>query len=329
MRKGILIGGQVCVDITYPISAYPAESALTEIRAEKRLSVGGIVSNTLFSIARLDSGFPLGASCLIGEDEEGDYLLSEFRKFPNIDISRINRRGKTGFTNVMYSESAHTRTFFYHEGGNGAYDGNDIDWDEMDLELVHLGYMCLCPALDAEDAEYGTHLARLLHEAKAHGHKTSVDAVTTTAEKYARIVPPALRYTDYCTVNELEAGFITGIPLREADGTLLPERIPEALQKLLSMGVSTWAVIHAPEGGFGMDSDGQFYEFPSVHLPDGYIKGTTGAGDAFTAGILYAAECGVSLPEALKWAVFTAAASLSEKDSNSGIPPISELLKRF
>ncbi|MFR7743602.1 MAG: PfkB family carbohydrate kinase [Acutalibacteraceae bacterium] len=68
-----------------------------------------------------------------------------------------------------------------------------------------------------------------------------------------------------------------------------------ALQKLHELGVAKWAVIHCPELGCGMDEAGNYCEFESLKLPKGYIKGTVGAGDAFCAGVLYAAETDMPL----------------------------------
>ena len=42
-------------------------------------------------------------------------------------------------------------------------------------------------------------------------------------------------------------------------------------------------IVHFPEGGAALGKDGQLHEHPSVKLPDTYIKGAAGAGDAFTA----------------------------------------------
>ena len=147
-------------------------------------------------------------------------------------------------------------------------------------------------ALDAPDPEYGTRMARLLHDAQAHGILTSVDVVSEVGERYRMIVPPALRYTDYFIVNEIEAGKTVGVNLRGASDELLIDRIPEVLMKLKALGVRRWAVIHAPEGGFGIDEAGNYVEVPSLLLPKGVIVGTVGAGDAFCAGALLGAHNG-------------------------------------
>ena len=79
------------------------------------------------------------------------------------------------------------------------------------------------------------------------------------------------------------------------------------------MGVSTWAVIHAPEGGYAMDKNGEYIEIDSLDLPKGYIKGKVGAGDAFCSGVLYAAYNSMSLEDAIKPGTGTASVSCRKK----------------
>ena len=221
----------------------------------------------------------------------------------------VQRDGRTSFTAVMSNNRTKERTFFQHAGANAYYGEEHIDWDKLDVNIFHIGYILLLPHLDEPDAQYGTKMARLLDRAQKAGMKTSIDVVSESGERFQKLVTPALRYTDYCIINELETQQTTGVCLRDEDGTLHVENMKAALQKLHELGVSTWAVIHCPELGCGMDADGSYYEFKSLRLPEGYIKGSVGAGDAFCAGVLYAAETGMTLPEALKLGACTAAAS--------------------
>ena len=326
MKKRICIAGHLCVDNVYACESFPREGELTNIISLNK-TTGGLINNTSMSLARLDPNLSIVVSGCIGPDSEGDYLLSRLSAFPNIDLSQIRKKGGTGFTAVMTNEQTKSRTFFQYSGSNAIYSEADIDWDALDADVFHIGYILLLPALDAPDAEYGTKMARLLKHAQEHGLKTSVDIVSETGERFQKIVPPALKYVDYCIINEIEAQGSTGIPLRTADGKLLTENIPAALQKLHEMGVSEWAVIHAPEGGFGMDAAGSFVALPSLNFPEGYIKGTTGAGDAFCAGVLCAIENEKTLEEAIELGTCSAGASLSQADSNSGIRPADEVLK--
>ena len=150
--------------------------------------------------------------------------------------------------------------------------------------------------------------------------------MTETGDRFRRLVPPALRYTDYCVINELEAQQVTGVPLRDPSGGLKEGNMPAALQALKGFGVSTWAAIHCPEGAFGLDEAGNYTALPSLALPAGYIKGTTGAGDAFCAGTLYGAHEGWTLPDALRLGTAAAACSLGAADSYSAIRPYRDAL---
>lgn len=187
----------------------------------------------------------------------------------------------------------------------------------------------LLPALDTADEQYGTKMARLLSRVQKKGIKISIDVVSEAGSRFAEIVAPALRYVDYCVINELEAQQTTGIVLRDNDGELRAENMPEALKRLKEFGVSTWAVIHCPEMGCGIDERGIYYELPSLNLPNEYIKGTVGAGDAFCAGILYAAEQDMPLSEALTMGTCCAAASLSSVSASGGMSDAASVLRLF
>lgn len=326
MKKGICCAGNMIVDITYPIATWPKEGELTHITEGIQNSTGGSVCNTISDLARLDPKLHLVASGYAGHDAEGDFILQEMGKYPNIDLSQVRRDGRTSFTAVMSNNQTKERTFFQHAGANAYYGEKDLDWDKLDVDIFHIGYILLLPALDAGDDEYGTKMARLLHNAQQRGFKTSIDVVSESGDRFKKLVTPALKYANYCIINELEAQQTTGILLRDENNNLIKEKLPLALQKLKELGVSTWAVIHCPELGCGIDEKGEYHIVPSLKLPKGYIKGTVGAGDAFCAGILYAAEKDLPMAEALKLGACTAAASLSEVSASDGVKSAQEVI---
>ena len=256
MKKGICCAGNMIVDITYPIETWPKQNELTHITEGITRSTGGSVCNTISDLARLDPNLPLVASGFAGHDAEGDFVLQEMGKYKNIDCSMIKRSGDTSFTAVMSNNQTKERTFFQYAGGNAYYGEDDIDWDKLNVDIFHIGYILLLPHLDEPDAEYGTKMARLLHRAQQAGMKTSIDVVSEAGERFARLVTPALKYTDYCIINELETQQTTGVLLRGEDGALHVENMKAALQKLHELGVAKWAVIHCPEIGCGMDENG-------------------------------------------------------------------------
>jgi sugar/nucleoside kinase (ribokinase family) len=168
-------------------------------------------------------------------------------------------------------------------------------------------------------------MARLLCHARERGIRTSLDVVSEAGDRFKRLVPPALKYTDYCVINEIEAEQVTGIKLRDKKGALISANIPKALEAIRGFGVSGWAAIHCPEGGYGLDQKGTYTVSPAIDLPASAIKGKVGAGDAFCAGTLYAASQNGTLEEGLELGNAAAAASLTRSGAVEGMMRVEEL----
>lgn len=329
MREGICIAGNMLVDNLFPIAGYPGSGELTSITDSPTRVLGGAVCNVIVDLAMMDASLPLSALGIVGRDAEGDFILHEIGKYSNIDCSGVKQEGTTSFTLVMSDNSSKQRTFFHYRGANDHFCEKDIDWTTVHAKLLHVGYILLLGALDAEDDIYGTKMARLLANAKKNAIRTSIDVVTEKGSRFNRLVPPALKYTDYCTINEIEAQQTTGIPLRDESGKLLENNMTKALDELFSMGVSMWAVIHCPEGAFGRDQSGNYVKVESLPLEDGYIKGTVGAGDAFCSGILYAAYHEKNLAEAIALGIACASCSLSREGATEGMRPLSDVKQLY
>ena len=329
MGKGICVAGNMIVDILYPTNGWPKQGELVHILDGISRATGGAVCNTIIDLAKLDPSMPLYAMGRIGADAEGDLILQKLGEHENIDTQNVLQDGISAFTLVLSDQQSKERTFFTYLGANGRFCEEDIDWEKLDCDILHIGYILLLNSLDQEDEQYGSKMARLLHRAQQRGIRTSIDVVSEASDRFHRLVPPALKYTDYCVINEIEAGETTGVPLRDADDRLIVENIPKALKRMKELGVSTWAVIHSPEGGYGLDENDNYAAVDSLKLPDGYIKGSVGAGDAFCAGVLCAAERGESLREALELGVSAAAASLSEANATDGMRSEAEVRELY
>lgn len=318
-KKGIAVAGNMIVDILYPINGFPKPGELTTIIRDGSRSTGGCLCNDIMDLAALDANLPLTALGRVGDDEAGDFVLEKLHTYPNINLEQVKRGGTTSYTLVMADEVTKQRSFYQCRGANARFCEADIDWDRLDVELLHIGYILLLDALDAPDEVYGTRLARLLHTAQQRGIKTSIDVVTEAGERFQRVVTPALKYTDYCVINEAEAQATTGVQLTDDAGSLIRGNIRAALEKMKALGVSTWAVIHCPEGGFGLDENDRLVSVAGLKLPHGYIQGTVGAGDAFCSGVLYGAWKGLSLTEAIELGTAAAVCSLSEPGATEGM----------
>lgn len=321
--KGVTIAGNCLADIIKRIEEYPAKGMLAKI-TQVSPGVGGCVPNTGITLKALDPAVRVCARARVGKDANGAYVCGEMER-RGIDISGVAEDAalSTAFTDV-YSLPGGERTFFTYAGANAAFCEEDA-LPEEDCGLFHLGYLLLLETLDAPDAEYGTRAARLLARVRERGVKTSIDMVSAAGARFRAVALPALRYCDYAVMNEIEAGSIAGIPLREGD-RLCFSRLREACEALLSAGVKDTVVIHCPECGCAMDAAGRFTAVPSLALPKGYIVGSVGAGDAFCAGMLYAFLQGMPAEEGLRLASAVAACNLSAADSVGGARPLADTL---
>ena len=319
MRKGICVAGSLIADRFYEMESYPKEGFLSKIKSGA-VHIGGS-GNLILDLAKLDKDLAVKVCAVVGEDENGRDLLNVLGRYQNVDTEDIVREGESAVTLVMNAKDTKQRTFFFIPGASDVFDESKIHWDHIKSRIFHLEYLLLMKKVDAADPEYGTHGARILARAKAEGMLTSFDMVSEQSNRVRDVVRPALKFTDICCINESEAQAVTGIEV------VSRETAEQALYELHRLGVSKWAVIHSPKHNYGYDATlDEMVCVDSLKLPQGYIKGTTGAGDAFCSGILYGAHCGDTLENSMKLAIACAACSLSESNGTDGMRSREEVL---
>lgn len=326
MNKKIMFAGNILVDSVKTISAWPEKGMLVSITSLKR-SVGGSVCNTAIDLKTLDPSISVSALGKVGVDDAGDFAVG-FMESKGLDCRLVSRvKGvPTTFTDVMTVEKTGERTFFNMHGADSRLDPDDVDVGRLDCDVFHLGYLLLMDGLDAPDAEYGTKAARLLAKVKAAGIKTSVDIVSEQSERFARVVRPSLKHCDYLVVNEIEGSLATGLPCKGADGKVSAEALKRIAEGLFALGVKEKVVLHCPEMSVCREASGAVTVVNSLDLPEGWIKGSVGAGDAFCAGMLHSFLAGMPAEAGMRLASCAAAANLAAPDSVSGALPLAETL---
>ena len=325
MIKKITIAGNSLADIIKRIDAYPSKGMLCRI-SEVLPGVGGCVPNTGIILKTLEPRqLEVSVISRVGDDENGKFVLNTMRSHGlNVDRMIIDKTRPTSFTDVMTLPNGE-RTFFCAPAANDAFCEEDVRVEALDCSIFHIGYLPLLKTLDEADAEYGTKMARLLAKVQARGIATSVDVVSAEGERFAQVICPALKYCDYIVVNEIEAGRITGIPLRDGE-KLIRENFRPACAARMQAGVKKVAAVHCPELGCALDASGNFALVPSLRLPKDYIVGSVGAGDAFCAGMLYSFASGMTCEDGLRLASATAACNLHAPDSIGGARSLAETM---
>jgi sugar/nucleoside kinase (ribokinase family) len=146
------------------------------------------------------------------------------------------------------------------------------------------------------------------------------------SDRYSEIVRPALKYTNFCIINDFEAEKVSGVALRSG-GKILPQSLKKAANAILEYGVNTMVVVHFPEGAYLLARDRSEIMQPSLELPDDFVAGSTGAGDSFCAGMLYGVYQGWSYDKTLRFAVCAGGMNLSDLTTTGGIRPWKEVFE--
>jgi len=302
-RKGIAVAGTVIVDKINEISAFPGLGELTQIRSIQN-AIGGCVPNVAIDLKKIAPELTVSAIGSIGDDPEGNFVTETLRD-AGLDISGLGVRAgeKTSFTDVM-SIPGGQRTFFTYPGASASFGVDDMDFDALNARILHLGYFLLLQKVDDGDG------LRILKAAQEQGIETSIDLVSENSDRYS-LVLPCLPYTDYLIVNELEAGKLAGMePCRE--------NLEAIARKLKALGVRKKVIIHMPDLSVCCSDKGCSL-LGSCILPDGYIQGTTGAGDAFCAGALMGIYNEWDDMKIMQFASECAVMALGSPDATSGM----------
>ena len=308
-RNGIAVAGSVLVDKINEIKAYPQSGELTQIVGLEK-AVGGCVPNVALDLKKICPEMNVKAIGKIGNDEEGAYV-SDVLSQGGVDVTGfvVDDSEKTSFTEVM-SVINGQRTFFTYPGASAKFGYSDIDFEHLDAKIMLLGYFLLLEKVDQGDG------LQILQKAQEMGIKTSIDLVSENSDRYSLVIP-CLKYTDYLIINEMEAGKLAGIDPTD-------ENLKKIAYKLQELGVKEKVVIHKPDYAVCLSGD-DYTVVSSYKLPEGYIKGTTGAGDAFCAGTLIGIYKGWTDQEILEFASGCAVMALGKADATSGLVTESEI----
>ena len=307
-QSGIAVAGTILVDKINEIRAYPACGELTKISSLEK-GVGGCVPNVALDLKKIAPDTNVLAIGKIGNDEDGQYVTNVLESGGVTVDFVVDETDKTSFTEVM-SVINGQRTFFTYPGASSTFGLSDINFDDLSVKILHLGYFLLLDKVDQGDG------LLILKKAKELGIKTSIDLVSENSDRY-KLVLSCLPYIDYLIINEVEAGKLTGIEPTN-------ENLETTARNLIEMGVNEKVVIHKPELAVCLSKD-EYTVVPSYKLPDGYIKGTTGAGDAFCAGTLIGIHEDWANEKILEFASACAVMALGKADATSGLVTMEEI----
>ena len=268
-----------------------------------RVDFGGKGSNQAVGCARLGARVDFVAR--IGRDSFGDMALGLYRD-EGIDVTFVKQcaEAPTGVGFIVVEAGSGQNCIVLDPGANELLTAADVSAAISALRSASVVLTQLeIPVVAAEAALAG---------GRASGAATILNPAPV------RPLPASvLELVDILTPNETEARVLTG---RAPDVSIAPETVAH---ELIGRGVKQ-VVMTLGENGALVVSASSCTRIPAVPVR---AVDTTGAGDAFNAGLATALARSASLAEAVEFAIITGAMAVTKDGVIPSLPHRSEVLE--
>ncbi|MHB1685539.1 MAG: carbohydrate kinase family protein [Bacilli bacterium] len=284
-----------------PVDHLPPAQGLQLIQ-DLVFATGGVASTFARDCARLGLSVSLAGS--VGKDAFGRLVIQEMQS-DGIGLEYfLQHEDLPTASTVVLVDSAGERSFLHRPGAADRL----VDVAEIDVRAyrhIHLGGMPLIPGYDGNK---GLDLFRRAHEA---GVSTSIDTVFSPLDRWSA-TREVLPETDIAMPSHTEAVRLTGEeePLRQA-------------AYLVDCGVKIAAIKLGEQGAIFL-AEGQrpFQAIP----PRTAVVDTTGAGEAFCAGFMYAWLTGWDLTASAEFAVMCGSYATQTLGGPTAMRPANQMM---
>lgn len=272
----ITVVGSFAVGLTIRTGHMPVFGE-TLLGADFDMGPGGKGSNQAVGVARLGAqSFFAG---IIGADKLGE-IATELYAREGVDTTYLHHTSQlaTGVGFIILNQAGENGIIL-DMAANKLMDAAFVN--RLETQIARSDVVMSVLEIPVEAA------ARAMVLGRAHGVRTILNpapAQPLTADIFKNV--------DYLTPNETELRILLGLAPTDPTPTL------ELAQRLQSMGVGNLIVTRGGHGALVLSADG-VQEIPGVSVE---VVDTTGAGDAFNAGLAVALAEGKPLAQAVQYA---------------------------
>jgi ribokinase len=269
-----------------------------------RVDYGGKGSNQAVACARLGANVSFVAK--IGKDAFADMALELYRN-EGIDLAHVRQipNAPTGVGFIIVDSSGHN-CITIDPGANEFLTASDVSDSETTMRATKVVLTQLEIPVAAAEA--------------AMSHGRAVGAITILNPAPVRPLPASvLRMVDVLTPNETEAKVLAGL---NPNVNSEPEKVA---RKLIHIGVKQVVMTLGEKGALIVSASS------SRHVAAMKMSAvdTTGAGDAFNAGLATALALGASLEAAVHFAVVTGGLAVTREGVIPALPNRDVVLQFF
>ena len=300
--RRIVVVGSYATGLTMKVDRIPGAGE-TLLGRGYRVDFGGKGSNQAVGCARL--GTQVAFVARIGSDPFGDMALDLHRQ-EGIDTTFVQRStdAPTGVGFIIVEEESGQNSIVLDPGANERLSPEDV---ALAMPIAKSASILLTQLeIPVAAAQAALALGRSAH------------AITILNPAPVRRLPASvLSLIDVLTPNETEARVLAG---RDPKVAAKPESVAA---DLLGSGVQQ-VIVTLGEKGALLFSASTEKHFPAIAVR---IKDSTGAGDAFNAGLAVALAHGESIEDAAQFGIVTGAMSVTKDGVIPSLPRVQELIE--
>ncbi len=299
----ILLLGDINIDTVLPVTEFPIPGR-DGLAPQISVEVGGAVVNSAFVFNNLAQKVAL-LGC-VGKDVWAEKVKQELEHTNiNQEYIRIKPEHSTGLTFIIVTPDGE-RTMFSHRGANTQLEPQDIDEDAFrKAGLLHISGYALLESPQKDAVWRAVELAKEYHVPLSLD--TGLDPVVRNPDELRRLLPEL----SICITGPQEIAVLF-------EDTALDE----AVNKMISSGIGLVAVKMGEKGCRVFNEKGTV-SYPSFSVES---VDTTGAGDSFTAGLIYGWMKGLSLSASAMLASALGALATTVYGAGSSLPAKQKLL---
>jgi sugar/nucleoside kinase (ribokinase family) len=297
-RPRVLSAGILVADLVVPPLPELPEPGELVASEDFLLATGGCAANVAVSLAKL--GVPSAVAGCLGTDLFGDFLQRELQKM-GVDTRGLHRSADRGTSKtVILPVGGEDRRFVHTFGANAEFTAEHVDRSLLaGCDVFYLGGYLVLPAVSAPE------LAQLCAVARAGGARTVLDVVVPRGATVSlESVREALPFVDFFVPNEDEARALTG----EAD--------PHSQAARLVAAGSGTVIVTRGTAGAVLRSGDELLEVPAPRVD---TVDQSGAGDAFSAGLIAGLLAGWDLARIVRFASVVGASATTALGCTAGV----------
>lgn len=264
----MLVIGDINIDAVITAREYPPEGGEAVVE-RTNFRLGGSGCNTAVTLSKLGAETWLAGN--LGTDLLGIMAMNYIREAGLQESLILQKEShQTGFFCIVVSGHGE-RTMF---GGRGC---NAIppDYQQAAGVLAEVDGLHISGYTLKNDEQYEV-VARLIREAKRQGKVISLDPGVCTASHSKERINGILPMIDYLLISQLELSDYSH-----------PDEQQTVIHRLMDSGIKAIVLKMGSDGSKLIDHEGEIFH-PAFKHERHAIQDTTGAGDAFNAGFLFA-----------------------------------------